>query len=155
MEFIGIVSIISLLGAIVTAALAHRFLGFRESDEPEMGLLSASGGLRTVDDLVAQLDRLHGQTMRLEEQLRERDHVEEIRWRMLEESQAEVRKLRSAYVGLRNEFERRISDSDESRRLRERELERRQERGFERHRERELEQSGFRPRKSGPLVSVR
>jgi len=141
MEIIAITGIVSLMGAVVAAVLAHRLLG--------------PGSAPKATSLNAQLGALHAQTVRLQAQLEERDAMEEARWRMLEESQEEVRKLRSAYVGLRSDLEKRLNDADESRRRRERELERRQDRGLERHRERELEQSGFHARKPVRLVRAR
>jgi hypothetical protein len=157
MDFIGIATLVSVIGSAVAVLLVHRLVGFRPDSRD--GALSEweAGRVRfdTEDDLADQVKQLQRLTRRLCEQIVERELSDEARWRMLDESQDEVRELRAKVLELRVDLMKRLHDSDESRRQRDRELERRQGRELERYRERELLESGRSGQEDRPLAAAR
>lgn len=151
MDFVTITGLISVIGSALAVLVVYRLVGFRAAEEPlDHGAVLAASQVVGADDLEAQVRRLEALMVRLDRKVNEKD---EARWQMREESQDEVRELRAMLRQWRYEMdewraevEKRLRDSDESRRYRELEV--------ERHRERELQQSQQIPRKR-PLTSVR
>ena len=145
MDAIAITGIITVVGAVIGLLLAHRLVGFR-TEGPSVAIVSAEPepGDPTADrihDLVLQINQMQAEVAQIQDQLRDRELMEERKWRLLDETQKELQQRRRAELELRYDLSKRLDEADEARRLRERELERRQEREFERHRERELEES--------------
>lgn len=144
MGFIEIVTLILAVGACVAGLLAYMLVGFRADGHATARWWprSVEAGFETKDDLVDQIKHLQAMTRQLCEQMVERELLDEARWRSLDEARDEVGELRAKVLELRLDLAKRLRDSDESRRRRERELERRQGRQLERHRERELIEAG-------------
>lgn len=123
--------------------------------------LEAASTLESLSsaDASDQVDQMHTLVQMqalihsLREQLVEREALDDLRWQMLEETRDELRQVRSRVLKLRRDFDNRLHQSDESRRSRQRELERQQGREFGWHRERELEQARWRGQKERPRAS--
>lgn len=147
MNLIVIASSLTVIGAVAGIFLTHRLIGFR-SEGPNVGvdLPRSASQAQPLDEaslLAAHIHELSVQLLQVQEELREREVVDEVRWRQFEETQKEVRQLRTATLRLRYDLNisKRLHDSDEARRPRERERERRRERELDLHKEREFEES--------------
>lgn len=145
MDAIAITGIITVAGAAIGLLLAHRLVGFRTGAPgvitPTVEPMTGDPAADRLHDLALQIDRMQMEVAQIQEQLRDRELMEERKWRLLDETQKELQQRRRAELELRYNLSKRLDEAEEARRLRERELERRQEREFERHRERELEES--------------
>jgi len=157
MDVIGIATLLAVIGSAAAVLLVHRLVGFRPDNVNSTSSVWGSRRTRfySEGDLADQVERLHAITRQLCEQVVERELSEEALRRMLDESRGEVRDLRTKVLELRVDLKKRFDGSDESRRHRERDLERRQERELERHRERELLESGRLAKEERPLAAAR
>ncbi|HEX6601673.1 MAG TPA: hypothetical protein VF030_03445 [Solirubrobacterales bacterium] len=129
-----------MIGAAIGLLLAHRLVGFR-TEGPSVATLPGDATADRFHNLALKINQMQAEVAQIQDQLRDRELMEERKWRLLDETQKELQQRRRAELELRYDLSKRLDEADEARRLREREFKLRQKREFERHRERELEES--------------